>query len=293
MREEEKKRSSQLNSFRAFLKKRWAYPAIYLASAAIIVTAILWYQSLGNDGSDEPQDFGSAENGAVGQKYDDPAIPVNSLDELFQVPVSNPEGVVIEKEFYDSEASEEEQEAAILVYNNTYYENEGIDYSMEGDEFDVLAALSGTVSSIEEDSLLGNSIEVEHEDGVVTRYQSVKDPAVSVGDEVKQGDILAKAGQSQLNEEAGTHVHFEIRKNNVAVNPKEYINKPLSAIKEQPSNDGDEVDQRLNPPKLEEIEQEQRESNSNTGDSSDSTDSSEDTDGSDEGNNDEADSSGE
>ena len=73
-------------------------------------------------------------------------------------------------------------------------------------------------------------IEVDHGDGVVTRYQSVTDIKVAVGDEVKQGDVLATASKSQINEEAGTHVHFEIRKDNVAVNPIEFMDKQVSAI---------------------------------------------------------------
>ena len=80
-----------------------------------------------------------------------------------------------------------------------------------------MASLSGNVTKVQEDALLGNVIEVEHEDGVVTRYQSVTDIQVAVGDEVIQGDVLATASKSQINEEAGTHVHFEIRKDNVAL----------------------------------------------------------------------------
>ena len=38
MREEENKRSSQGSSVKRFFKKRWVFPAIYIASAAIILT---------------------------------------------------------------------------------------------------------------------------------------------------------------------------------------------------------------------------------------------------------------
>ena len=83
---------------------------------------------------------------------------------------------------------------------------------------------------MEEDPVLGNVVEIEHDKGVVTQYQSVKDIKIKVGDEVKQGQVLAKAGQSLFNEKAGTHVHFEIRKDGVAVNPESYFNKPVSAL---------------------------------------------------------------
>lgn len=41
------------------------------------------------------------------------------------MPVSSPEDTVIEKQFYDTEASAEEQEAALVVYGNMYYPNQG------------------------------------------------------------------------------------------------------------------------------------------------------------------------
>jgi stage II sporulation protein Q len=99
-----------------------------------------------------------------------------------------------------------------------------------GKSFAVVAALGGTVTQVKEDAVLGNVIEVEHSKGVVTQYQSVKDIAVKEGDVVKQGQFLAKAGQSELNKQAGTHLHFEIRKNDVAVNPVSYFNKTVSDV---------------------------------------------------------------
>ena len=34
-----------------------------------------------------------------------------------------------------------------------------------------------------------------------------------------------------MNKEAGSHVHFEVRKDNVAVNPERYLNKSVTEIK--------------------------------------------------------------
>ena len=141
---------------------------------------------------------------------------------------------MIEKKFYDFSGKKTDQEAALVVYKNTYVPNTGIDIGMkDGKSFDVTAAMSGMVTKVEEDSLLGNVIEVEHEDGVVTQYESVKDIKVKVGDHVKQGETIAQAGESLFNEEAGTHVHFEIRKDGVAINPQSYFNKPLSAVADE------------------------------------------------------------
>ena len=231
MREEEKKGPSQ-----SFFKKRWVFPAMYLVSAALLISAILWYQAANNDVADPKK--GSKDEQAADNQFDNPSVEVNSALENFAMPVVNPDEAVIEKQFYDTNATEEEQEAALVVYNNTYHPNRGIDITMKDNkEFDVVAAMSGTVTNVKEDSLLGNVIEIEHQSGVVTQYQSVKDFKVQVGDQVKQGDVIAKAGQSLYNEEAGTHVHFEIRQDNVPVNPVDFFGKSLSALADKAKAD--------------------------------------------------------
>ncbi|MDP4169903.1 MAG: M23 family metallopeptidase [Bacillota bacterium] len=227
MREEEK-RTSQSSSFKRFFKKRWVFPALYIASAAIILTGVMWYQSYSN--STDKYDYNSTDLG--GKKYNQPAIEVSRSLENFVMPVSKSVSSVVEKPFYDSKAKKEDQEAALLSYdNNKFIPNTGIDLKAKnGETFDVLASMSGTVTKVEEDSFLGNVIEIEHANGVVTQYQSVKDISIKVGDQVDQSQVIAKAGQSLINEKAGVHVHFEIRKDGMPVNPQSFFNKPLSAL---------------------------------------------------------------
>ncbi|MBP2242398.1 stage II sporulation protein Q [Cytobacillus eiseniae] len=243
MREEEKKRSSQNSSFKRFFKKRWAFPAIYIASAAIILTAVLWYQN--SSSTDNTSDFDYEATDVPGKNINEPAIEVNRQMENFVMPVKDADSVEIARHFYDSNGNSEEQEAALVFYNNRYHPNTGIDItSKNGETFDVVASLSGTVTKVENDDLLGNVIEIEHDKGIVTQYQSVTEMNVEVGDQVKQGDVLAKAGESALDEEAGLHVHFEIRKDGVPVNPHDYFQKPLSALQEDSSaNDAKAADE--------------------------------------------------
>ena len=229
MREEENKRSSQGSSVKRFFKKRWVFPAIYIASAAIILTAVLWYQT-SNNASDK-YDYKSTD--IAGKKGQEPAVEVSKTFEDFKMPVENADAAVVKTKFYDFNGKTEDQEAALVFYNNTYQPNTGIDVTVkDGESFDVVASLSGTVTRVEEDAVLGNVIELEHDKGIVTQYQSVKDIKIKVGDEVKQGQVIAKAGQSLFNEKAGTHVHFEIRKDGIAVNPSDYFNKSLTTLQE-------------------------------------------------------------
>ncbi|WP_110928342.1 M23 family metallopeptidase [Bacillus massiliglaciei] len=223
MREEERKTTSKIQRI---LKKRWALPAIYLASAAIILAAAFLVQMSFRDSADQGNKEYTENKG-----FDEPSVEVNSNLENVKMPVADSSETVIKKQFYDVNADEKEQEAALVFYNNRYEPNKGIDIAQkDGKEFEVKASLSGTVKTVQEDALLGNLIEVEHEDGVMTRYQSIQDIKVAVGDRVKQGQAIAMSGTSQINEEAENHVHFEIRKENIAVNPIEFDGKQASTI---------------------------------------------------------------
>ncbi|CAH0246230.1 Stage II sporulation protein Q [Peribacillus sp. Bi96] len=240
MREEEKKPTSTI---RRILKQRWALSAIYIASAAIILAAAFLLQNSFDDSAKD----GKEESAETGKNYGQPSVEVNSNLETIKMPVADADKSVIKKQFYDVNADEKAQEEALVFYNNRYEQNKGIDIAMEdGKSFDVKASLSGNVTKVQDDALLGNLIEVEHEDGVVTRYQSVKDIKVAVGDKVKQGQAIATAGKSQINEEAGVHVHFEIRKDNIALNPTDFIDKQASAIQSATEMEGSELDDSAN-----------------------------------------------
>ncbi|WP_339148047.1 MULTISPECIES: peptidoglycan DD-metalloendopeptidase family protein [unclassified Sutcliffiella] len=241
MREEEKKRTSQNSNWQRLMKKRWVFPAIYLGCAAIILTAVLMFQA----GSETEVNPGNnAEGQGPNTSYgDQESVEVNSPVENFVMPVTDVNSSLIQKPFWDENGSKEEQEAAFIEYNGRYQPNTGIDIVMkDGETFEVVASLSGTVTHVENDPLLGNVVEIEHLDGVKTVYQSLTDVQVKVNDFVEQGDTIAKAGTNQLNKDS-VHVHFEIRKDNVAVNPISFFNKPVTSLLEeegQASEEGSE-----------------------------------------------------
>ncbi|WP_428910082.1 peptidoglycan DD-metalloendopeptidase family protein [Niallia sp. Krafla_26] len=239
MREEEKKQAS----LKKFFKKRWVYPTVYIASAALILTGVLWFQNSNTENATESDKFGYETSNKENQ-FNEPAEEVARSMENIVLPLSEKDrtNAVIKTKFYEDTANEADQEAAIVVYQNQYHPNTGIDISVKDSEaFDVVAALSGTVTNVQEDALLGNVIEIEHDDNIVTRYSSVKDMKIAVGDKVEQGQALATAGKSLFNEEAGVHVHFEIRKNDVPVNPESYLDKPFSELQEASVIEQDEA----------------------------------------------------
>jgi len=230
MREEEKKRTSQGSKFQQFFRKKWVFPAIYLVSAAVILTAVLWYQAIRNNDANDL----STDDGTDVSYNEDQSVEVNQSVENFKMPAIDPDAVKVVTNFYDFNASEKEQETALVFHNNTYHPNQGIDIaSNDGKAFEVTASLSGTVAKVEKDSLLGYVVEIEHENGVKTIYQSLADTKVQAGDKVKQGEIIGQAGKNQFNKDAGVHVHFEIRKDGKAYNPLNYMDEPLTSLTEK------------------------------------------------------------
>ncbi|WP_027408001.1 M23 family metallopeptidase [Anoxybacteroides tepidamans] len=241
MREEEKKQPSPMKpSLRRALRKRWVFPAVYLTSAAIILAGALWFQNK-HDGNSKKDEYEYSQDIPGTSSKDQESVPVNESLERVTMPVLDPNAVEIKTPFYDYAASKEEQEAALVFYNNTYHPNRGIDLVMkDGKAFDVTASLSGTVTKAKKDPILGYVVEIDHDHGVVTVYQSLADLQVKEGDTVKQGQVIGKAGQSQFNQEAGTHVHFEIRKDGKPVNPLDYVDKPVTALTESNADNATE-----------------------------------------------------
>ncbi|WP_394187025.1 peptidoglycan DD-metalloendopeptidase family protein [Metabacillus halosaccharovorans] len=227
MREEEKKRTSQ-TKVQQFFRKRWVFPAIYLMSAAVILTAVLWYQNISNNVAEDLQN--NQDEIALDEQE---AVEVNATKENFAMPAVDTEAVNVVKKFYDPNATTEEQEAALVFYNNTYRMNKGIDIAREDQkQFDVVASLSGTVTKAEKDPILGFVVEIEHENEVVTVYQSLAEASVQAGDKVEQNEVIGKSGENLYNEEDGNHVHFEIRQAGTAVNPESFMGKPVTSIEE-------------------------------------------------------------
>ena len=55
---------------------------------------------------------------------------------------------------------------------------------------------------------------------MISVYQSVKDVEVKEKDNVTKGQVIAKSGTNSIGSELGNHLHFELYKNNILVNPE-------------------------------------------------------------------------
>lgn len=137
------------------------------------------------------------------------------------------ENVTISKYYYSKEDDSTRQQQSLIKYENIYMPNTGILYSSDK-EFSIVATLDGKIASIKEDKILGNIIEIEHTNGIVTIYQSIKNVNVNIGDTVKQGDIVALSGPNKLENEKENCLHFEVYQNGNLINPENFYTLELS-----------------------------------------------------------------
>jgi len=158
----------------------------------------------------------------------DVIAPIVNTEEKLIKPFTN-ETVEINKNFYSYD-DEETQETAIIYYENTYMQSSGILYSNK-EQFDVLAVLKGTVTSVTEDELLGSIVQITHDNGLVSVYQSLSNIKVKVNDVVEKGTSIATSGKSNLFKDVENGLYFEIISNGKNINPILCYDRTISEIK--------------------------------------------------------------
>jgi murein DD-endopeptidase MepM/ murein hydrolase activator NlpD len=68
----------------------------------------------------------------------------------------------------------------------------------------------------------GNLVLVRHPNGYVTAYAHASEVMVKRGDQVKRGQVLARAGQT--GNVTSPQLHFEVRKGSTPIDPTQYLN---------------------------------------------------------------------
>ncbi|MHB8912416.1 MAG: peptidoglycan DD-metalloendopeptidase family protein [Lysobacter sp.] len=107
-------------------------------------------------------------------------------------------------------------------FNGGSANHKGIDFEADvGDP--VLAVADGVVSYSASRSGYGNTVEVDHGNGYVTRYAHNSRLIRKVGELVRAGQEIAKAGSTGRS--TGAHVHFEVWENGRVVNPRNFLNQ--------------------------------------------------------------------
>jgi murein DD-endopeptidase MepM/ murein hydrolase activator NlpD len=102
----------------------------------------------------------------------------------------------------------------------TYEFHAGID--IDGERGDaVVAPANGTVIKASVTGGYGNMVEIDHGNGLTTRYGHLSKIASEVGDTVTRGQLIAYVGSTGRS--TGPHLHYELRLNDRPINPRHFL----------------------------------------------------------------------
>ncbi|MCY4383146.1 MAG: M23 family metallopeptidase [Nitrospinae bacterium] len=85
----------------------------------------------------------------------------------------------------------------------------------------IFAPADGVVISDRRAVGYGKILKIQHMQGIVTSFAHNSVHLVKVGQRIRRGDIIAKVGSTGRS--TGPHLHYEVRINGVAINPRLYI----------------------------------------------------------------------
>jgi murein DD-endopeptidase MepM/ murein hydrolase activator NlpD len=92
------------------------------------------------------------------------------------------------------------------------------------------AAAAGRVSFVGVKSGYGNVVEISHGSGMITRYAHMSAFSTRVGQQVEAGDRIGAIGSTGRS--TGPHLHFEVRINGRAVNPRPFLETAPHVLEE-------------------------------------------------------------
>ena len=225
-----------------FLAGKGFYIVLFLCAAVIGLSA--WMMTAGNETMEDRNDFSLSDH-RVETVLITPDAAAPKV-EVIAIPEQVPEPL-------EPVVEETEEEEVLPVWNETAAEtcwpvegelerlhdvqhlhydvtlrdwrtHEGVDILAPLGET-VCAAMSGTVMAIEDDSLYGTVVTVDHGDGTSALYANLASlPAVSVGDHIEAGEVLGSVGTTALCEIGqGTHLHFAMYLDGASVDPLDYL----------------------------------------------------------------------
>lgn len=101
----------------------------------------------------------------------------------------------------------------------------GIDISVPSGTA-VRATADGAVATVERQVGLGLVVKVDHGPGLQTVYAHLERALVRPGQAVAQGQVIARSGSSGRS--TAPHLHYEVRRDGRAVNPRPYLGEPAA-----------------------------------------------------------------
>ena len=85
----------------------------------------------------------------------------------------------------------------------------------------VLAAAGGVVTTSAYLAEYGNVVDIDHDNGLTSRYAHLSKSLVKVGEVVMKGQVVANVGTTGRT--TGPHLHFEVREKGIPLNPNKFL----------------------------------------------------------------------
>ena len=98
----------------------------------------------------------------------------------------------------------------------------------------IYAAARGTVTFVGQRSGYGNVVEIDHGHGLRTRYAHMSGFRTRIGKEVTPGEMIGLIGNTGRS--TGPHLHFEVRINDRAVNPRPFLEAVPNVLQKDSGN---------------------------------------------------------
>ncbi len=224
--------SNNTNGTKKFKLSDKTLTTLLYVGAAILVVTILVISIVSiasrNKKSETPTPGTSSETAVTSTEAptttEAPSTTANNLTNVDKPTAATPvyvlpvEGVV--SKGHDSET---------LVYSvtmNDYRAHLGVDIEASVAS-PVYAVCDGTVKSVYTDYLMGQCIEIEHSDGIVSCYKNLAETlpdGIVEGVSVTSGQLIGSVGETAIIEQCEeSHLHFEMTKNGEYLDPLDYL----------------------------------------------------------------------
>lgn len=201
-----------------------------------------------DNSSTENEDSSSSEEST--EQEETPTTPEDSTQEepTPQEPTETPNNPPVEEQptpTPETPPVEEQEPVKVYFISPVEYTSLGLGYNDSGLVFNqylkqwvlhkaidliaesgtpVKAMLDGVVLEVLQESSVGCMVKIDHGENVVITYGSLNSCSLTVGQTVKQGDIIGEVGTTYQDETGyGDHLHLEIVVDGVPVNPTPYI----------------------------------------------------------------------
>ena len=136
----------------------------------------------------------------------------------------------IARYFFDSSDSIDIKSQALVNYENKFVPSLGVDYTYDNNQFTVVAAFKGVVVEKVNDSLYGLTVVIENEEGLRAHYSGLSEVNVHLKQNILQGHVIGKTGESVINASLGNHLHFAIEFEDTFLNPLKVYDKTVSEV---------------------------------------------------------------